>query len=65
MEARADVGARGFLCRGQRTFFDVRTFYPNAQRIENKTLKKCYKLNKHKKERDYSSRILNVEQGFF
>ena len=39
MEARADVSARGFLCRGQRTFFDVRIFYPNAQRIENNTQK--------------------------
>ena len=53
------------LCRGQRTFFDVRIFDPNAQRHENKTLKRCYELNESEKKRDYSSRILNVEQGSF
>ena len=53
------------LCRGQRTFFDGRIFDPNAQRHENKTLKRCYELNEREKKRDYSSRILNVEQGLF
>ena len=65
MEARADISARGFWCRRQRTFFDLRIFDPNAQRHENKTLKRCYELNEHEKKRDYSSRILNVEQGSF
>ena len=46
-------------------FFDVRIFDPNAQRHENKTLKRCYELNENEKKRDYSSRILNVEQGSF
>ena len=65
VEARADISARGFWCRGQRAFFDVRVFDPNAQRRENKTPKKCYKLKEHEKKRDYSSRVLNVEQGSF
>ena len=65
VEARADISARGFWCRGQRSFFDIRIFDPNAQRHENKTLKRCYELNEHEKKRDYSSRILNVEQGSF
>ena len=65
VEALADIGGRGFWCRGQRAFFDVRIFDPNAQRHENKTIKRCYQLNKHEKKRDYSSRILNVEQGSF
>ena len=30
MEARADIIARGFWFRGQRAFFDVRVFDPNA-----------------------------------
>ena len=64
-EARADISARGFWCRGQRVFFDVRVFDPNAQRRENKTLEKCYELKEHEKERDYSSRVSNVEQGSF
>ena len=44
METRADINARGFECRGQRTFFDARIFDPNTQRHENKTIKKCYEL---------------------
>ena len=38
VEARADISTRGFWCRGQRAFFDVRIFDPNAQRHENKTI---------------------------
>ena len=34
----------------------------NAQRHENKTLRRCYKLNEHKKKKDSSSRISNVKQ---
>ena len=63
VEARADISARGFWWHGQRAFFDVRIFDLNAQRNENKTLKRCYKLNEHKKKRDYNFRILNAEQG--
>ena len=40
VEARADISARGFWFRGQRAFFDVRVFDPNAQRHGNKTLKR-------------------------
>ena len=40
--------------------FDERIFDPNAQRHENKTLKRCCELNEHEKKRDYNSRILNV-----
>ena len=61
VEARADITARGFWYRGQRAFFDVKIFDPNAQRHENKTLKGCYELNEHKEKRDYNSRILNFE----
>ena len=65
VEVRADISARGFWCRGQRAFFDVTIFDPNVQRHENKALKRCYELNGHEKKRDYSSRILNVEQSSF
>ena len=65
MEEGPDISARRFWCRGQRAFFDVRIFYPNAQRLENKTHKKCYKLNEREKKTDYSSGIFNVEQGSF
>ena len=65
MEARADISARGFWCRGQKVFFDVTIFDSNAQHHENKTLKKCYELNEHETKTYYSSRILDVEQGSF
>ena len=65
VEARADISTRGFWYRGQRAFFDVRIFDPNAQRHENKTFRRCYELNEHEKKKGYSSRILNVEQGSF
>ena len=54
-----------FWCRGNKAFFDIRIFDPNTQRHENKTLTICYELHEHEKKRDYSSRILNVEQGSF
>ena len=65
MRTRADISARGFWCRGQGAFFHVRIFDPDAQRHENKTLKRCYELNELGKKRNYNSRILNVEQGLF
>ena len=65
VKARPDISPRGFWCRGQRAFFNVKIFDPNAQRQENKTLKRCYELNEHKKKRDCSSRILNVQKGSF
>ena len=65
VDARADISARGFWYLGQRAFFDVRIFDPNAQRHENKTFRRCYELNEHEKKKGYSSRILNVEQGSF
>ena len=65
LEPRADIITRGFWCCGQRTFFDVKIFDPNTQRLENKTLKRCHELIEHKKKIDYRSRILNVEQGSF
>ena len=64
-EARADISARRFWCRGQGAFFAERIFDLNAQRHGNKTLKRCHELNEHEKKRDCSSRILNVEQGLF
>ena len=65
VEGRADMSARGHWCHGQRAFFKVRIFDTNPQRHENKTFKRSYELNEHKKKRDYSSRIPNFEQGSF
>ena len=64
-KARSDISARGFWIRGQRAFFDIRVFDPNVQRHHSKTLRKHYEINDQEKKRQYSSRILNVEQGTF
>ena len=67
-EARSDISARGFWIRGQRAFFDIMVFDPNAQRHQSKTLRKCYEINeKRKKEktRKKENTVLNVEQGTF
>ena len=64
-EARSDISAREFWSRGQRAFFDIRVFDPNAQRHQSKTLRKCYEQNEQEKKRQYNSRIQNIEQGTF
>ena len=46
-------------------FFDIRVFDPSGQRHKSKTLRKCYEINEQEKKKEYSSRILNVEQGTF
>ena len=48
-EVRSDISARGFWIRGQRAFFDIRVFDPNAQGHRSKTLRKFYKINKQEK----------------
>lgn len=45
-EARSDVNGRGFRSRGQRTFFDIRIFDPNARSHEHKTHMKQTNRNK-------------------
>ncbi|KAG1651052.1 NFU1 iron-sulfur cluster scaffold, mitochondrial [Nymphon striatum] len=64
-EARSDVGARGFWITGQRAFFDVRVFDSSAQLYSNLDLKKCHKLNEDEKKRQYSQRVIEVENGTF
>ena len=48
-EARSDISAGGFLVRGQRAFFSIRVFDPNAQRHQSKTRRKCYEINEQEK----------------
>ena len=64
-EARLDVSARGFWQRGQRAFFDVKVFNPNAQRHVGQSLAQCYISNEKDKKRSYCERVLEVENGTF
>ena len=50
---------------GQKAFFDVRVFDPNAQSYSKKTLKQCYSLNENEKKRNYNTKIMEVYQGSF
>ena len=62
-EARLDVSARGFWTRGQRAFFDVKVFDPNAQRYSGQSLSQCYITNEKDKKRAYNERVREVENG--
>ena len=46
-------------------FFDVKVFYRNAKRYEDKTLQQCYKIYEMEKKRKYNECILQVENGSF
>ena len=50
---------------GQKAFFDVRVFNPNARRYSKQTLKQCYSINENEKKRHYNTRIMEVDQGSF
>ena len=41
-EARADIKAKGFWCRQQSAFFDVRVFHPNAPSYRNTSIAALY-----------------------
>ena len=62
-EARLDIRAWGFWNRGQKAFFDIRVFDPNACRYLNKSLQQCHATSKHEKKRLYNKRVLQVDHG--
>ena len=55
-DCRSDISARELCSRGQRAFFNIRVFDPNAQRHESKTLRQCYEMNKQEKKRENTIR---------
>ena len=61
---RLDFRGRGFWIRGQRAFFDVRVFNPNAQRYLRQTLKQSFAVNEREKHH-CNRRIMEVDQGSF
>jgi hypothetical protein len=56
---------KGFWCRQQSAFFDVRIFYPHAQCYLSKPLQKIYSSLEKEKKRHYSDRVLQIEHGTF
>ena len=64
-EARLDIRANGFWIRGQQAFLDVKVFDPNSCRYSNSSLLQCYTTNEKEKKRNYSQRIMQVQQETF
>ena len=60
-----DISARDFWVKGQKAFFDVRVFDPNASRYVTQNLQQCYGRNEKEKKNGYVERILNVEHASF
>ena len=64
--ARVDISARGVWRHGERAFFDVRVFYPNAaSNRKHSSLKSAYVSHENEKKRAYGERIREVEHGSF
>ena len=64
-DARLDVHARGFWDRQQSAFFDVRVCHPNADSYRELSPKQIFQLHENERKRQYSRRVLEVEQGTF
>ena len=64
-DARLDVHARGFWDRQQSAFFDVRVCHPNADSYRELSPKQIFQPHENEKKRQYSRRVLEVEQGTF
>ena len=66
-KAWLDIAASGFWGgRYERSFFDMRVFYPFAPSNSNcSSIAKCYKKHENEKKRSYARRILEVEHSSF
>ena len=64
-EARLDVSARGVWRRGERAFFDIRVFYPNAQSYQEMILPQIFRNHELEKQRAYGERVREVEGSSF
>ena len=56
-EARLEVRASDFWCKGQEAFFDTRVFYPLASSYCQKDLASLYHRHESKKRREYAQRV--------
>ena len=63
--ARLDVSAWSFWITGQKAFFDVRVFDPNASRYQSKSLKQCFVVNEREKKLLYNRRSLEKAHASF
>jgi len=64
-DARLDIRARGFWRRGQNAFFDVRVTNPDCASQVNSSIPSILKKHEEEKKREYSERVMQIEQGTF
>ena len=64
-EARLNVRASNFWCKGQEAFFDIRVFYPIAPSYCQKDLISLFRMHELEKKREYAERVREVERGAF
>jgi len=62
---RLDIHARVFWEKQRSAFFDVWVCHPNAHSYRGLTPKQIYKKHENKKKRQYSERVMEIEQGTF
>ena len=64
-DARLDIHARGFWERQRAALFDVRVCHPNANSYRKMESQQVDRIRENEKSRQYSRRVLDVEQGTF
>ena len=64
-DARLDIHARGFWERERAALFDVRVCHPNANSYRKMESQQVDRIHENEKKRQYSRRVLDVEQGTF
>ena len=64
-DARLDVHARGVWDKQQSAFFDVQVCHPNADSHRELSPRQIFQLHENEKKRQYSRRVLEVEQEIF
>ena len=64
-EARLNVRASNFWCKGQEAFFDIRVFYPIAPSYCQKDLISLFRMHELEKKREYAERVREIERGTF
>ena len=64
-QARLDISAIGLWNHYQKSMFDIRVTYPNAESYLSKSLPDLYKMHEEEKKRSYNDRVLNCERATF
>ena len=64
-DVRLDIHARGFWEHQRSAFFDVRVCHPNDESYKDLESQKIYRMHENEKKRQYSTRVLDIEDGKF